>query len=249
MKEVSSSEVFGHSDYTAAYPEGIELHFWNKTRNKIVFQMLRPLVQNDELVMDVGCGPGIFLGYLHSTDIRARGVEMGSPTISKSLVNEIDLNTDLFDLPPSLKEQIKVIVLLDVIEHIGEPRQFLEKIYREIPSCRKLLLTVPARMEIWSNFDTEIRHFTRYSRTTLREELSGTGFEVDSCRYGFHSLYLLMRIFKLLRLNRETQINSPSRNAAVRLFHRVLGALVYLEFKLVPGAVLGSSLFCVASRK
>ncbi len=249
MKDVSASEIFTHSDYSTAYPEGIDQHFWNRTRNKIVYQLLRPLVQPDELVMDVGCGPGIFLGYLQRTDVWARGVEKGSPKINDALAKIVDLDTDLFDLPQALKEQINVIVLLDVIEHIGEPRQFLEKIHQEIPSCKKLLITVPARMEVWSNYDQELRHFTRYSRSTLRQELSGTGFEPIYSRYCFHSLYLLMRLLKFLRLNRNTRVKSPSRNAVVKLFHRVLGALVYLEFKLVPGAVRGSSLLCVASRR
>jgi len=249
MEQDSTSEVFLHSDYSTAYPEGIQLHFWNRTRNKIVYRLLRSLVQEDELVMDVGCGPGIFLGYLQGTGIQARGVEKGSPEINASLAEVIDLDTDLFDLPQSLKAQIEVIVLLDVIEHIGEPRQFLKNIYREIPNCKQLLITVPARMEIWSNYDREFRHFTRYSRSTLCNELNGTGFEATYSRYFFHSLYLLMRVLKLLRLNRSTQTKPPTRNAAVKFLHWMLGALLYLEFRLVPGGVPGSSLLCVASRK
>ena len=76
------SEVFRPDEYSVCYPEGIEHNFWNIARNALVQKLLRPLVSGADLVLDVGCGPGIFLNSIAGTGIEARGVEMAEACLS-----------------------------------------------------------------------------------------------------------------------------------------------------------------------
>lgn len=241
-------EIYDPSEYTAGYPEGIEFHFWNLARNDLLYRMLAPLVGPDDLVMDVGCGPGIFLGWVHDKPVNARGVERGSPVVQPGLEAIIDTATDLFDLPEELRSQIKVVVLLDVIEHISERRQFLQRIYRDLPNCSHLLVTVPARMEIWSKYDEDWSHFLRYDRPELAKDLAGGGFTATRMSYVFQWMYLSMLAMKWLGISRGSDFKSPNRNPVTALFHRILGGITRLETRLVPGFIAGSSIVCVAQR-
>jgi len=241
-------EVYSPSAYTLGYPEGIEFHFWNRARNDLLFRLLQPLVDRDDLVMDVGCGPGVFLGFLQSKQINARGVEKGSPVVKPGLESIISTDTDLFELDVQTREQIKVVVLLDVIEHIAERHQFLQRIYRDIPNCKYLIITVPARMEIWSNFDEDWGHFLRYDRPGLASELVGSGFTATRMSYYFQWMYLVMLGMRWLGLKRGSDFRSPTRNRILAFCHRVLGAITRLESRLMPGFVPGSTIVCVATR-
>jgi hypothetical protein len=67
--------------------------------------------------------------------------------------------------------------------------------------------------------------------------------------YFFHSLYFAARLFKWLRIPRQTGFRSPDRTRLLAWSHRVLGLLARLESRLLPGSLVGSSLACVASRE
>jgi SAM-dependent methyltransferase len=242
------NEVFSPSEYTQGYPEGIEFHYWNLARNDLLYRLLEPLVGEGELVMDVGCGPGIFLGSLQGKPVNARGIEKGSPVVKPGLESIIDIDRDLFDLDEHTRHNIKVVVLLDVIEHIADRRQFLQQIYREIPNCDHLLITVPARMEVWSDFDKDWGHFLRYDRPGLAGELRGSGFIVNRMSYYFQWTYLVMLGMKWMGIKRGSDFQSPTRNRVLAFCHRLLGALTRLESRLMPGFIPGSTIVCVATR-
>jgi hypothetical protein len=160
----------------------------------------------------------------------------------------IDTATDLFDLSVELRFQVKVVVLLDVIEHIGERRQFLQQIYRDLPNCTHLLVTVPARMEIWSKYDEHWSHFLRYDRPGLAKDLASSGFTATRMTYVFQWMYVSLLAMKWLGLERGVDFKSPNRTAVTRLFHRIVGVITRLEARLVPGFIAGSSIVCVAQR-
>jgi hypothetical protein len=198
--------------------------------------------------MDVGCGPGIFLGSLQGKPINARGVEKGSPVVRPGLELLIDTDTDLFELDEQTKQRIKVVLLLDVIEHIADRRQFLQTLNRELPNCDYLLMTVPARMEVWTSYDSDWGHFLRYDRPGLAAELVNTGFIIRKIDYCFQWVYLVMLVMKCLGIRRGSDFRSPTRNRLLAFCHRLLGAVTRLESRLMPGFVPGSSIVCVASR-
>jgi hypothetical protein len=45
------------------------------------------------------------------------------------------------------------ILLRDVVEHIEDAGTFLRDLLRAFPNARHVLIAVPARMELWSNYD------------------------------------------------------------------------------------------------
>jgi SAM-dependent methyltransferase len=242
------TEEYSESCYALGYPEGIESHFWNVARNALVFKYLQRVLSNDDLVVDVGCGSGIFLSYARSRGINIRGVEKGAAPLKPGLEAAIDTGTDLFELDDSVKQKIRVVLLLDVLEHIEKRQDFLQQIYSQLPNCEYLLITVPARQEIWSNFDSFWGHHLRYSRPVLMRELNAGHFTPTKIAYFFHWVYLVSLLLKGLGGKRKTSFDSPGRNRILAACHWVLGFATRLESAVVPGFVVGSSIFCIARR-
>lgn len=242
------NEIFTSDEYREIYPEGIELHFWNLARNDLVYRLLRPELQADELAMDVGCGTGLVVADLVDRGCNARGVEMGAAPVVPGLEQRVKTNCDLFALDEETRMQVRAVLLLDVLEHIGDRVQFLQQIHRLLPNCHTLVITVPARRELWSDYDEHWGHYLRYNRPLLRAELAAAGFKPGRCAYFFNWLYLVSLIMNLLRISKGTQFNSIRRRSPAAMLHRILGWITRLETMVLPGAVPGSSLACVARR-
>jgi 2-polyprenyl-3-methyl-5-hydroxy-6-metoxy-1,4-benzoquinol methylase len=243
------TEAYNTDEYAQGYPEGIELHFWHRARNDILYRQLSPQLEPDELVMDVGCGTGIVVSSLRQRGLNARGVELGPAPIAEDMAAHIRTGTDLFELDADTRNAVKVVLLLDVIEHVQERRQFLARIARELPNCRLLLITVPARMEIWSSFDEYWGHHLRYDRPGLEAELQGSGFTPRRTRYFFHWLYLASLARKLVPIERSPQFQPIAADSPTTLVHRLLAWFSRWEATLLPGPLVGSSLLCLAERE
>ncbi len=242
------SEVYGPSGYIEGYPEGIERHFWHISRNDIVYRWLAPRLKAEDLVMDVGCGTGHVVREFRSRGMKIQGVEMGSPPISPGAEAAIHTQKDLFDLDPELKRRINAVLLLDVIEHMADRREFLRRLFEELPNCRQILITVPARMELWSDYDEYWGHHLRYDRQGLEADLVDSGFAPRKISYFFHWLYLASRVMGWLRIPKRTDFKPVKPGSLKASFHRILGLVTRLESRLVPGSLAGSSLICIADR-
>lgn len=242
------TEIFSQAGFSEAYPSGIERHFWHIARHDLIYRWLRPRLKQGELVMDVGCGTGIVVNDLKSRGLNMRGVELGPAPIVPELESDIRTETSLFDLDEALKHEIKTVLLLDVIEHVQERSEFLQRIYRELPNCHTVLVTVPARMEIWSEYDRYWGHHLRFDRPGLERDIAAGGYTVNRTAYFFHWIYFISLILRVFGLVKSTDFQ-PIADRGIKAFcHRLLGSLTCLESRLLPGWLPGSSIICLASR-
>ena len=122
----------------------------------------------------------------------------------------------------------------NVLEHIADPVGFLRKVRAAYPNARALILTVPARKELWSNYDEHFGHFRRYTVETLAEELRASGFETIRSRYFFRALYPVMWG---MRGHRTTTTRAPGNVA----LHRFMADCFIAEDRLLPGSIPGTS--------
>jgi SAM-dependent methyltransferase len=234
------STTFTDEQYTRPFPPGVDAHYWHRARNRIIWRKLRPLLSASSRVLDIGCGPGIAVDFLRRRGIDCRGVDTGSPpNVVPGAASHLSLGADAFELPD--RDSFDVLMMLDVLEHLPDPRAFIAHARERFPNARHLFVTVPARMELWSNYDEFYGHERRYTRDALRE-LDGP-WRLVSSGYFFHALYVAARAAQLVSKTRSLDVHAPARRA----LHDAVGWLLDREEALAPSRLVGSSLWAVFS--
>ena len=226
---------FSADQYEVAYPDGAEHHWWHVARNEIVLDACPPPRGR---ILDVGCGRGIVVEYLRRHGIDCIGVELGPVTPLRGVENFVHAETDAFELPPSEREQIATILLLDIVEHLENPADFLRRLPAAFPNLRDVIVTVPARPELWSNHDEYYGHYRRYTIPRLADIASALNAECRRRSYFFRMLYPPVWLMSRLKMKREVALKPPAQPA----LHKIIAKLFVLEYRLLPRRVAGTSI-------
>ena len=98
-----------------------------------------------------------------------------------------------------------LVFLGDVIEHIENDKEFLNKLALLLPTNSRLLITVPAGMELWSKHDESHKHFRRYAQESLSDLLRHANLNMEFISYFNSNLYWPIRFVRTLtRIRRRT---------------------------------------------
>jgi SAM-dependent methyltransferase len=245
------ASAFTSDQYADAYPPGSEHGYWSLARNRMVADALEEargggMWSGSGAILEIGCGPGIVVRALRERGYDAWGVELAEPPVLAGVAAHVALGRDARDLDPAFRERVTAILLLDVIEHVAEPVPFLAVLGASFPRCGTFIVTVPARMEVWSNYDVHYGHHRRYDRAALAQTLREAGFAPRVSRYFFRPLYLAALLLAIARRRRAIVMRSPRHLGA----HRALAAALYgIERVLRPVPALpGLSLMAIAVR-
>ena len=231
---------FNKAQFDAIYPDGIEHHYWNDCRNKILAHTLNSAKAKSN-ILEVGCGKGIVSEYLHNAGFKIQGVELADVPTKDELKAYVRTNLSVFDLNESESMSVETVLLLDVIEHIEKPKEFISAIRQKFPNLKRFIVTVPARQEIFSNYDTFNGHFRRYDISTLKDEFGMLNPKSLKCSYFFHALYWPARILVDMKKKRPEYILAPKSILQKRI-HKILATVFYLEYFIMPSSFKGSSL-------
>ena len=237
------STEFSQDQYALAYPEGIEHHWWNRARSWIILRLLKLYAQPNDTVLEVGCGRGVEVLSLRKAGIAIHGVELAPVPPLDQVADCVETGTDAVEVASSLRKDTRVLMLLDVLEHLPDPAAFIQHLLSHYPNVTTVIVTVPARQELWSNYDEFYGHQCRYTLEALRQLGGDAGLDTVSTGYFFQLLYPPARLLSLLRRDRATQIRPPS--PALRAAHRLVAAVFKLEHALMPKSVRGSSAYSV----
>jgi 2-polyprenyl-3-methyl-5-hydroxy-6-metoxy-1,4-benzoquinol methylase len=93
---------------------------------------------------------------------------------------------DCSGVPERERKGYDALLLLDVLEHIAEPIEFLRQIRAAYSNARALILTVPARSDFGRTTTTISAIFRRYSLRSLEVELRAANYRSIDARYFFH---------------------------------------------------------------
>ncbi len=244
--EPRDESAFRDDQYALAYPDGIEQHWWYQVRNPLVMRHIRRSAGAQENVLDVGCGRGIMVGYLRQQGIEARGVELAEVPPMPGVEDHVRSGVDACTLPQHERALYATLLLLDVVEHIEEPIAFLRGLIDAFPNVERVVVTVPARPEVWSNYDTFFGHYRRYTLPMIDELAAAIGWRVGRKAYFFHSLYAAAWLIKILRRRRSLAVRAPGDRAA-RL-HRLVARALTIEHRLLPSRLPGLSIIADFAR-
>jgi len=172
--------------YGKLYRNLYQRHWWWRAREEALVKFLRANLksQPQRKILDVGCGDGLFFDRLAEFG-DVEGVEPDDRLIDKNGPHARRIRIVPFDKDFQSDTRYGLLVMLDVLEHLEDPKRALECAHALTNAGGSLLLTVPALQILWTNHDVINHHRLRYRRRTLFPLLHKVGFEIAEARYWF----------------------------------------------------------------
>jgi 2-polyprenyl-3-methyl-5-hydroxy-6-metoxy-1,4-benzoquinol methylase len=235
--------------YGAAYRTLYEQHWWWRARERLIVSTVATILpkDGDASMLDVGCGDGLLFGRL--TDFgHIDGLESDARLITKGGPWEHRISIGEFDERFRPGKSYRLILMLDVLEHVENPAAFLARARDLLEPGGALLITVPAFRAIWTRHDDLNHHQTRYRKGTLLPLLVESGFTIERARYYFQWLFAVKLVVRLLERLR------PGVPEVPRVPAHVVNEAVYrfsLAEQAIAGAIevpFGSSLLVLARK-
>jgi hypothetical protein len=157
--------------------------FWNRVRWELVSSHLP---QEPFEIVDVGAGPGFLGDFLaeNRPDAKYRFVEP-IEGLEQGLEARFGADSNWRDRDFAGASHL---VLLDVLEHIGDDRAFLAELAEKMDPGATLLLTVPALPRLWSKWDLLLGHYRRYTKPMLAAAAEPLPLEIVESSYLFPEL-------------------------------------------------------------
>jgi len=211
-------------------------------RNRILEKHLRAVPA--KRVLDVGCGRGILVEYMVARGMDAYGVELSPLAVPSHLESRLFAGVTAESLSESFRDSVDTLVLGDVIEHLPDPAGYLKHLLLAFQQVNAIVITVPARQELWSNYDEYYGHYRRYDLAELRATVMAAGFTPIELGYFFRFLYFPALLLRGLGMKRQVTLTAPS----MPLVHRILATAMQAEYVVCPRWIPGTSAICVARR-
>lgn len=193
-------------------------HPWELARVKIIEKYLLRHVPSPVSVVDIGCGDAFVVEQL-ARDCPGTQFYGVDTAFDDHLLREyagrirnpsVRLFCTMEDLPSEVSA-CSAVLLLDVIEHIGDDAAFIGQIARlpQIADDTVFLITVPAFPGLFTIHDTWLGHYRRYTLRSLHTTIKKAGlYPVDS-GYIFFSLFLaraVQKVVQSIRKPRESEM-------------------------------------------
>ena len=178
-----------HADYARRYRELYDRHWWWRSREAFVLGWVDRLHARAGpepwSILDVGCGDGLLFDKLGRFG-RVEGLEPDASVVNDPRRRGSIRVGALGDgSKPLTGSAFDLVLMLDVLEHVGDDLGALREVRDAVRPGGVLLLTVPALGWLWSRHDEVNAHARRYDRWSLRDRLDGAGFAVEAVRYFF----------------------------------------------------------------
>lgn len=186
MAQAYDASYYGEGD--EKFNEGIIEKILDYFRNQRARRIAKH-INNKGRVLDIGCGNGRFLEQIqHHGDIESYGIEMpgGSAGRAKALLGN-RLNIGSLDSNDYPNAYFDAITLFHVFEHLTEPKQYLDQIFKLLKPGGILYMSFPNINSFqakwfkgdWLHLDPP-RHLFFFTPDVFRKEME---------KYGFYTLH------------------------------------------------------------
>jgi SAM-dependent methyltransferase len=171
----------------------VRRHPWWRARSRLALGVLaQARVHPPSRIADVGCGWGTTLESLERAGYRATGLDIDLAALRSLAELKPTRQVAYYDLTanqdPPVRE-FEAVMALDVLEHLDDDVLAARRLAALAGHGATLILSVPARPELWSEFDEIQGHRRRYTSESLRATLERAGLEVN--RVFFWGLWLV----------------------------------------------------------
>ena len=204
-------------------------------------------------VLDAGCGWGVTLDALEGSGYQAIGLD-----ISRRALERLDrpgrtlIEADLarpFERTGPVND---AVLALDVIEHLDDDRSAVRRLGALVQPAGRLIVSVPALPDLFTEFDAVQGHRRRYLPETLRAAFADSGLALERIFWWGRWLVPVLARQRARPRARPAESTASVYRRYLQLPPWPLPWLARLAFRLEEGAALqgrlrtGTSLFAVA---
>ncbi len=233
---------------------------WDTSRNtkKIRMENYEPLYskilsrKRRGLILDIGCGSGLFLSEFKDKGWNAQGTETSvfAANIAKNTYGlKIKVGDFLsLDFKPNY---VDVISLNNVLEHLYNPVGTLMKAHMVLKKNGMIIITVPNIQSLgfslfkrnWHPLQPP-RHLYHFSKKTLTKIVESSGFKVEGyiMDYKTHIIYALFESFRFKYSPKFSQTKKGGLSQA-KYVHSGVKEKVIMFFGKLIGKILAHSLY------
>ena len=176
------------NEYAKNYRDLYRNHWWWQAREQAILREIEMLGferDGSRQVLDVGCGDGLLFDALQPFGA-VQGVEADPATLDPQGRWRSRIHNQPFDDRFQPGQQFDLILMLDLLEHLGEPAAALAHARSLLRPGGRMILTVPAFKTLWTSHDDLNHHVTRYTRATFARLAKSAGVALEKMHYLFH---------------------------------------------------------------
>lgn len=159
-------------------------------------RMAYNLIGNNSKVLDIGCGPGLFAKELKKKNCFITGIDMQELDDISMFDNYHKANIENIELLNNRIDKYDYILLLDIIEHLKRPEEFLLKLRSQVTDKKvKVIITTPniaffvVRISLlFGKFNygkkgiLDLTHTRLFTFSTLKSILHQTGYVITEVK-------------------------------------------------------------------
>jgi len=186
--------------------EIVSHHPWWLARANLILALLNKVgIVPPANILEAGCGWGTNLELLETAGYEVTGLD-----ISRNNLEQLDradrnlVEADLSQPLPGGLPTYDCVLALDVIEHLDDDCQTVRELARLAKPGGRLLFSVPALPDLFSEFDEVQGHRRRYTSLSFRECLEEADLLIEDILWWGQWMVAPLRSRKTSRRGRPT---------------------------------------------
>ena len=211
--------------------DGWELEFFDNASNfrSYQFDLIKKNLRGR--VAEIGPGNGIFVDKYKDLVDEIHLYEPSSNFLKNLELKKID-NLKIFNSNFIKKTNYyDSILYLDVLEHIENDQLELDKAYNSLKPNGCLIINVPAYQHLYSQFDKDINHFRRYSKTNFLKLIKDYDLKKVDLKYYDSIGYFLSLISKYSKVDYKKNFSLKIKIwDNLIIFSRIIDFLIFNRF-------------------
>lgn len=177
----SELNIFYTDQYRTMYqgdegPSSADLNTQN-ARGKSLLKIISPIIKSIGIHLDIGSSAGELIKIVQNQySNKGIGIEPGKAYRDFAIKQGVESFEEIDALPKNYRNNIDLISLGHVLEHLPEPIQYLENILRTLLKPNGYLLIEVPNLYFHDSF--EVAHLSAFSPHSLKQSLRLAGFKI-----------------------------------------------------------------------
>ena len=135
-------------------------------------------------LLDCGAGSGAFAAEMsEKVQVTAMDDHLESLEILRRRLRKDSIVEGSCVKIPFSSATFDAVTALDVLEHIADDKQAASEFVRVLKPQGAIVITVPAMMCLWSDWDVSLHHYRRYQKKSLLKIFEDLPLAIEHCAY------------------------------------------------------------------